>query len=73
MGRADPAGVPARGARAGAAGAGEETWRAATDDAWLVERAGGVVEVVESAPANLKITTPTDLRLAELLLAEARA
>jgi len=42
----------------------------ATDDAWLVERAGGVVEVVESTPANIKVTTPTDLRLAELLLAE---
>jgi 2-C-methyl-D-erythritol 4-phosphate cytidylyltransferase len=46
---------------------------AATDDAWLVEQAGGVIEVVESSPANLKVTTPTDLRLAELLLAEARA
>jgi len=53
--------------------AGEETLAAATDDAWLVEQAGGKVEVVESSPANLKITTPTDLRLAELLLAEARA
>jgi 2-C-methyl-D-erythritol 4-phosphate cytidylyltransferase len=45
---------------------------AATDDAWLIEQAGGVVEVVESTAANLKITTPTDLRLAELLLGEAR-
>jgi 2-C-methyl-D-erythritol 4-phosphate cytidylyltransferase len=53
--------------------ADEETLAAATDDAWLVERAGGRVEVVESSPANLKITTPTDLTLAELLLAEARA
>jgi 2-C-methyl-D-erythritol 4-phosphate cytidylyltransferase len=53
--------------------AGDEQLAAATDDAWLVERAGGVVEVVESSPANLKITTPTDLTLVELLLAEARA
>jgi 2-C-methyl-D-erythritol 4-phosphate cytidylyltransferase len=53
--------------------AAEETLAAATDDAWLIERAGGTVEVVESSPANLKITTPTDLTLAELLLAEARA
>ncbi len=53
--------------------AGDEQLAAATDDAWLVEQAGGVVEVVESSPANLKITTPTDLILAELLLAEARA
>jgi 2-C-methyl-D-erythritol 4-phosphate cytidylyltransferase len=51
----------------------DERLAAATDDAWLVEQAGGVVEVVESSPVNLKITTPTDLTLAELLLAEARA
>jgi 2-C-methyl-D-erythritol 4-phosphate cytidylyltransferase len=52
--------------------AGDDVLAAATDDAWLVERAGGVVEVIESSPANLKITTPTDLALVELLLAEAR-
>jgi 2-C-methyl-D-erythritol 4-phosphate cytidylyltransferase len=53
--------------------ASESALAAATDDAWLVEQAGGVVEVVESSPANLKVTTPTDLRLAELLLAQGRA
>jgi 2-C-methyl-D-erythritol 4-phosphate cytidylyltransferase len=42
----------------------------ATDDAWLVERAGGSVRVVESTPANLKVTTALDLRLAEHLLAD---
>jgi len=41
----------------------------ATDDAWLVERAGGRVVVVEAPRENLKVTTPLDLRLAELLLA----
>jgi 2-C-methyl-D-erythritol 4-phosphate cytidylyltransferase len=46
----------------------------ATDDAGLVEARGGVVRVVESSPRNLKVTTPTDLKLAELLLAsEGRA
>jgi 2-C-methyl-D-erythritol 4-phosphate cytidylyltransferase len=40
----------------------------ATDDAWLVERAGGTVRVVESTPENFKVTTPHDLRIAELLL-----
>jgi 2-C-methyl-D-erythritol 4-phosphate cytidylyltransferase len=40
----------------------------ATDDAWLVERAGGTVRVVESSPANFKVTTPHDLALAESLL-----
>ena len=42
----------------------------ATDDAWLVERAGGTVRVVESTPANLKVTTPHDLAIAEHLLAD---
>ena len=40
----------------------------ATDDAWLVERAGGRVAIVPSSSANLKVTTELDLRLAELLL-----
>jgi 2-C-methyl-D-erythritol 4-phosphate cytidylyltransferase len=41
----------------------------ATDDAWLIERAGGKVIVVRASDENLKITTPLDLRVAELLLA----
>jgi 2-C-methyl-D-erythritol 4-phosphate cytidylyltransferase len=42
---------------------------AATDDAMLVEKAGGKV-LIHPAPAeNLKVTTPLDLRIAELLLA----
>jgi 2-C-methyl-D-erythritol 4-phosphate cytidylyltransferase len=44
----------------------------ATDDAWLIERAGGRVIVVGASPENLKVTTPFDLRVAELLL-EQRA
>jgi 2-C-methyl-D-erythritol 4-phosphate cytidylyltransferase len=40
----------------------------ATDDAWLVERAGGRVVVVEAPRENLKVTTPLDLALAELLI-----
>jgi 2-C-methyl-D-erythritol 4-phosphate cytidylyltransferase len=47
-----------------------ETLARATDDAWLIERAGGAVLVVRSHEENLKITTPHDLRVAELLLAE---
>ncbi len=43
----------------------------ATDDAWLVERLGGRVAIVPSSGENLKITTPLDLSLAELLLASA--
>jgi len=49
--------------------AGEEL-AAATDDASLLERAGGRVIVVPADSDNLKVTTPFDLRLAELLLAE---
>ncbi|HWY89484.1 MAG TPA: 2-C-methyl-D-erythritol 4-phosphate cytidylyltransferase [Solirubrobacteraceae bacterium] len=43
----------------------------ATDDAWLVERLGGRVAVVPADGENLKITTPLDLSLAELLVASA--
>jgi 2-C-methyl-D-erythritol 4-phosphate cytidylyltransferase len=39
----------------------------ATDDASLVEAAGGTVVLVEGDPSNLKITTPIDLSVAELL------
>jgi 2-C-methyl-D-erythritol 4-phosphate cytidylyltransferase len=49
---------------------GEELLAQATDDAWLVERTGGTVRVVESTPANFKVTTPHDLRLADHLLAD---
>jgi 2-C-methyl-D-erythritol 4-phosphate cytidylyltransferase len=50
--------------------ADESMLAAATDDAWLVERAGGTVKVVPAPPENLKVTTPVDLRVAELLLRE---
>ena len=39
----------------------DEVLAQATDDAWLVERAGGRVGVVESSRENLKVTTPHDL------------
>jgi 2-C-methyl-D-erythritol 4-phosphate cytidylyltransferase len=42
---------------------------AATDEAWLIERGGGKVRVVEAPAENLKVTTPRDLALAEQLLA----
>jgi 2-C-methyl-D-erythritol 4-phosphate cytidylyltransferase len=43
---------------------------AATDDAMLVERRGGRILIHSSSPENIKVTTPLDLRVAELLLAE---
>ena len=48
----------------------DDVLAAATDDAWLVERTGGTVRVVESTPANFKVTTPHDLELAAYLLAD---
>jgi 2-C-methyl-D-erythritol 4-phosphate cytidylyltransferase len=42
----------------------------ATDDAMLVERLGRRVLLHEAPPENIKVTTPLDLRVAELLLAE---
>jgi 2-C-methyl-D-erythritol 4-phosphate cytidylyltransferase len=43
---------------------------AATDEAMLVEAAGGTVLIHPCGPENLKVTTPLDLRVAEMLLAE---
>lgn len=41
---------------------------AATDDASLVEAAGGSIRVVEAPAENIKVTRPVDLALAEALL-----
>ena len=41
---------------------------AATDDAWLIERAGGTVRVIDSPESNIKVTTLADLELAEVLV-----
>jgi 2-C-methyl-D-erythritol 4-phosphate cytidylyltransferase len=48
----------------------DDVLASATDDASLIERAGGTVRVVETSPANFKVTTPHDLLVAELLLRE---
>jgi 2-C-methyl-D-erythritol 4-phosphate cytidylyltransferase len=42
----------------------------ATDDAMLVERRGGRVLIHEAPAHNLKVTTPLDLRVAELLIGQ---
>jgi len=42
--------------------------RGATDETSLVERAGGTTGIVPSPAPNFKITWPSDLRLAELIL-----
>jgi 2-C-methyl-D-erythritol 4-phosphate cytidylyltransferase len=39
-----------------------------TDEASLIERAGGEVSVVMGSPRNIKITTPSDMEIAEFFL-----
>jgi 2-C-methyl-D-erythritol 4-phosphate cytidylyltransferase len=59
-----------REALARALSVGADVLALATDDAWLVERTGGTVIVVPSSEENIKVTTPLDLAIAELLLAK---
>jgi 2-C-methyl-D-erythritol 4-phosphate cytidylyltransferase len=61
------------GALRGALAADPERVAEATDEAMLVEAAGGSVLIHPVSPENLKVTTPLDLKLAELLLAERSA
>ncbi|MEQ1788354.1 MAG: 2-C-methyl-D-erythritol 4-phosphate cytidylyltransferase [Acidimicrobiales bacterium] len=56
-----------QGFRAEALRAAHEGGSEGTDDASLVEAAGGRVVVVDGDPANIKITTPHDLDVAALL------
>ena len=70
LGGADAAGLPGRGA-ARRAGRRSATVAAATDEAMLVEAAGGRVLIHPAEAENLKVTTALDLRLAEQLLARA--
>lgn len=58
-----------RGALERALAVGDEELARATDDAWLIERLGGSVALVECPELNFKVTTARDLRLAELVLA----
>ncbi|HEV2993655.1 MAG TPA: 2-C-methyl-D-erythritol 4-phosphate cytidylyltransferase [Acidimicrobiia bacterium] len=58
--------------RAAALGAAHAGGADATDDAALVEAAGGTVVVVPGDPANLKVTTTGDLAVAATLLGEGR-
>jgi 2-C-methyl-D-erythritol 4-phosphate cytidylyltransferase len=48
----------------------DDVLAAATDDAWLVERAGGKVVVVEGPASNFKVTTAHDLAVADWLLSQ---
>ncbi|NBW62028.1 MAG: 2-C-methyl-D-erythritol 4-phosphate cytidylyltransferase, partial [Synechococcaceae bacterium WB4_1_0192] len=67
-----PQGFPVDQLRQAHARARAEGW-SVTDDASLFERLGWPVQVIESSPANIKITTPFDLTIAEAVLAARRA
>ncbi|MBA3652994.1 MAG: 2-C-methyl-D-erythritol 4-phosphate cytidylyltransferase [Actinobacteria bacterium] len=55
--------------RAAVLRAAHASGREATDDAALVEALGGTVVVVPGETTNIKVTTPADLRIAEVLRA----
>jgi 2-C-methyl-D-erythritol 4-phosphate cytidylyltransferase len=46
---------------------------AATDEAWLIERAGGTVLLEETGAANFKVTSAADLAAAAALIAAAES
>jgi 2-C-methyl-D-erythritol 4-phosphate cytidylyltransferase len=48
--------------------AAREAWEDATDDAFLLEKMGIPVKVMEGSEDNIKVTTPHDLELARALL-----
>lgn len=50
----------------------EENWQV-TDDAALLEKCGVPVTVVEGEETNLKVTTPMDLAIAQLILQQRRS
>jgi 2-C-methyl-D-erythritol 4-phosphate cytidylyltransferase/2-C-methyl-D-erythritol 2,4-cyclodiphosphate synthase len=53
--------------------AGERESMVATDEACLAERAGYPVRLVTGEPSNIKITTPDDMTLAEVIAREPHA
>lgn len=69
-----PQGFPRRmleDAHAAVQARGQHERQGATDDAALVEQAGGVVRLVAGDPGNIKVTTPEDLALADYLALRA--
>ena len=50
----------------------EEEKAAVTDDCSAVERLGMKIKIVEGDERNLKVTTPLDLKMAEMLLEEQK-
>jgi len=63
-----PQGFQVEQLRRGHAEAQAQQWEV-TDDASLFERLGWPVQVLDAGPANIKVTTPFDLTVAEAVLA----
>ncbi len=48
-------------------------WEEATDDAFLIEKMGIPVKIIEGEGNNIKVTTPQDLDIARLLISKKSA
>ncbi len=48
----------------------KQGWEGATDDAFLIEKMGIPVRIVEGEERNIKVTTPGDLELARFLISK---
>jgi 2-C-methyl-D-erythritol 4-phosphate cytidylyltransferase len=47
-------------------------WQEATDDAFLIEKMGVPITMIEGQEENIKITTPKDLKIAQSLISKLR-
>jgi len=47
-------------------------WQGATDDAFLIEKMGIPVTIIDGQEDNIKITTPKDLQVAQFLISKLR-
>ena len=51
----------------------QDGWEEATDDAFLIEKMGIPVKIIEGEENNIKITTPRDLDIARFLMSKRSA
>ena len=51
----------------------QDGWKEATDDAFLIEKMGIPVKIIEGEENNIKITTPQDLDIARFLMSKRSA
>jgi 2-C-methyl-D-erythritol 4-phosphate cytidylyltransferase len=51
----------------------KQGWKEATDDAFLIEKMGIPINIIEGEQSNIKVTTPYDLQIARFLISNKRA